>query len=247
MLAFNISGWVSNVFGAVIRSVSMPAFARLRLEGEDMPEHFLKALRLVTGVTIPICLIVGGLARPAVAAIYGPKWLPAASALVGLSVLGAGRILVELAGDYLVTLGRTRTVFLAMIPWLAALATTLILVARPYGIAGVGAGQAVVVVCIVGPVYGVLLRSTGVGIWTTLRALAPGLVWALAAAVTAHLVASAVGSPFWGALIGACAGVAVAAIPFGPLLVRKRAELRVRLSRNRVPSSPHPVGSAVQS
>ncbi len=247
MLAFNISGWASNVFGAVIRSVSLPTFARLRLEGADMPEQFLKALRLVTGVTVPVCLIIGGLARPAVAAIYGPKWLPAASALVGLSVLGAGRILIELAGDYLVTLGRTRSVFFALIPWLAALATTLILVARPYGIAGVGAGQAVVVVGIVGPVYAVLLRSTGVRIWTTLRALGPGVAWALAAAVTAHLVASAVGSPFGGALVGACAGCVVAAIPFGPLLVRKRAALRVRLSRTRAPASPQPAGSVVQS
>jgi O-antigen/teichoic acid export membrane protein len=247
MLAFNISGWASNVFGAVIRSVSMPAFARLRLDGADMPEQFLKALRLVTGVTVPVCLIIGGLARPAVAAIYGPKWLPAASALVGLSVLGAGRILIELAGDYLVTLGRTRSVFFALIPWLAALTTTLIVVARPYGIAGVGAGQAVVVVAIVGPVYAILLRSTGVRVGATLRAVAPGVVWALAAAVTAHFVASAVGSPFGGALAGASAGIVVAAIPFGPLLVRKRAAVRVRLGRNTGPSSPHPASSIAQS
>jgi O-antigen/teichoic acid export membrane protein len=247
MLAFNISGWASNVFGTVIRSVSLPAFARLRLEGADMPAQFLKALRLVAGVTIPVCLIIGGLARPAVEAIYGPKWLPAASALVGLSVLGAGRILIELAGDYLVALGRTRSVMIALIPWLAALVATLVLVARPYGIAGVGAGQAIVVVCIVAPVYAVLLRGTGVGVWATLRALAPGVAWALAAAMTAHLVASAVGSAFAGALIGATAGVVVAAIPFGPLLLRKRGALRIRLSRKTAPSSPQPAGSIARS
>jgi O-antigen/teichoic acid export membrane protein len=247
MLAFNISGWASNVFGAVIRSVSMPAFARLRLEGRDMPEQFLKALRLVAGVTVPVCLILGGLARPAVVAIYGPKWSAAASALVGLSVLGAGRILIELAGDYLVTLGRTRSVFFALIPWLAALAATLILVARPYGIAGVGAGQAVVMVCIVAPVYAVLLRGTGVGVWAALRALAPGIAWALAAAVAAHLIAAAVGSPFAGTLIGGAVGVGVAAIPFGPLLISKRHALRLHLSRHPAPSSPHPAGSIAQS
>lgn len=247
MLAFNISGWASNVFGAVIRSVSMPAFARMRLEGRDMPEQFLKALRLVTGVTVPVCLILGGLARPAVVAIYGPKWSAAASALVGLSVLGAGRILIELAGDYLVTLGRTRSVFFALIPWLAALAATLILVARPYGIAGVGAGQAIVVLCIVAPVYGLLLRGTGVGIWAALRALAPGVAWALAAAVAAHLVAAQVGSPFAATLIGGAAGVLVAAIPFGPLLISKRETLRLRLQRRPAPPSPHPAGQVAQS
>jgi O-antigen/teichoic acid export membrane protein len=247
MLAFNISGWASNVFGAVIRSVSMPAFARLRLEGHDMPEQFLRALRLVTGVTVPVCLIIAGLARPAVVAIYGPKWSAAASALVGLSVLGAGRILIELAGDYLVTLGRTRSVFFALIPWLAGLATTLILVARPYGIAGVGTGQAVVVVGIVAPVYGVLLRSTGVGVWATLHALAPGVAWALAAGVAAHLVAAAIGSPLWGMLVGGGVGVLVAAIPFGPILIRKRRKLLLHLTRRAAPASPSPAGSVVHS
>ena len=247
MLAFNISGWASNVFGTVIRSVSMPAFARLRLAGEDMPAQLLKALRLVTGVTVPVCLIIGGLARPAVAAVYGPKWVPAASALVGLSVLGAGRMVIELAGDYLVTLGRTRSVFLALIPWLASLATTLILVARPYGIAGVGAGQAVVVVGVVGPVYLVLLKSTGVGVRRALRALAPGVAWGVAAAGTAHLVASAVGSPFAAVLLGGSAGVVVAAIPFAPLLIRKLAARRGRSSRHPAASSPHPAGSIAQS
>ncbi len=34
VLAFNISGWPMNVFGSVVRSVSLPSFARLRRDGD---------------------------------------------------------------------------------------------------------------------------------------------------------------------------------------------------------------------
>ena len=37
VLAFNISGWPMNVFGAVVRSISLPGFAHLQRDGEDMP------------------------------------------------------------------------------------------------------------------------------------------------------------------------------------------------------------------
>jgi hypothetical protein len=56
-----------------------------------------------------------------------------------------------------------------------------------------------------------------------------------------------VGSPFAGALIGGVAGVLVAAIPFGPLLISKRETLRLRLKRRPAPSSPHPAGQVAQS
>ena len=53
-------------------------------------------------------MIIGALAHSAVIAIYGSRWAPAAGALVGLSLLGAGRIILELTGDFLITQGRTK-------------------------------------------------------------------------------------------------------------------------------------------
>jgi lipopolysaccharide exporter len=76
MLAFNISGWPINVFGAVITNVSLPGFSRLRLEGVAMSEQFVRALRLVASVVLPVCLIIAALARPAVTAIYGARSRP---------------------------------------------------------------------------------------------------------------------------------------------------------------------------
>ncbi len=221
MLAFNISGWPINLFGAIIRSVSLPGFSRLRRDGAAMPEQFLRALRLVAGVTMPICLVIGALAHPAVIAIYGHKWTPAAAALVGLSVMGAGRILLELCGDFLVSLGRTRAVFVAQIPWLLALTAALVWAAPRHGIRGVAFGQAVVIVAVVLPVYAVLLRRGEVRSRDALRTLAPPVLWAVAAAAVAHVVAGAVANPYAACLAGGSAGLALAALPFLPMVARR--------------------------
>lgn len=220
LLAFNISGWPINVFGAVIRSVSLPGFSRLRLDGESMPEQYVRALRLVASVTVPICFVIGALAEPAVVAIYGDKWAPAASALVGLSLLGAGRILLELSGDFLVSLGRTRALFVAQVPWLVALTATLLLVAPTYGIRGVGYGQAVVVIALVFPVYALFLRQSGVRIRGLLRAVLPGFVWGCLAAVGAHAVSSSIDNPFLACALGGTVGLAIAALPFARRALR---------------------------
>jgi PST family polysaccharide transporter len=236
LLAFNISGWPTNVFGAVIRSVSLPAFSRLRLAGEAMPVQFVRALRLVAAVTVPICFIIGALARPAVVAIYGTRWAPAASALVGLSVLGASRILLELSGDFLVSLGRTGAVMLAQVPWLLALTAALIVVAPEYGIRGVGWAQAIVVVAVVGPVYAVFLRRSGLRIGDMLIALLPAILLGLLAGAAAHLVASRLGNPVLACVAGGAAGLLTAAIPFLPTIVRRGSPLQGRHFREAAPS-----------
>jgi PST family polysaccharide transporter len=249
MLAFNISGWPMNVFGAVIRSVSLPGFSRLRYEGEAMPAHFVRALRLVAGVTLPVCLIVGAVARPAVVAIYGPRWSTAASALVGLSVLGAGRILLELSGDFLVSVGRTRALLVAQVPWLVALTTTLLLVAPSYGIRGVGVAQAFVVVVVVGPVYALFLRRAGVRVRDALRALIPAILWAFLAAAGAHVVSSSIGDAFLACVAGGAVGIGIAVVPFAPTIARRASSILVarRVGGDRSVTSVDPVETGAEA
>jgi O-antigen/teichoic acid export membrane protein len=221
MLAFNISGWPINLFGAVISNVSLPGFSRLRGQGAAMPDHFVRALRMAAAVTLPICFIIGGLARPAVITIYGTRWAPAASALVGLAVLGAGRILLTLCGDFLVSLGRTRAVMVAQVPWLVALSTTLIFVAPRFGIRGVGVAQACVVIFVMGPVYALFLRRAGVSVRALLAALRRPVLWGVLAAVSAHLVASLIGDNLLACVAGGTVGLLVAAIPFVGIIARR--------------------------
>ncbi|HEY5154996.1 MAG TPA: lipopolysaccharide biosynthesis protein [Acidimicrobiales bacterium] len=226
VLAFNISGWPMNVIGAVVRSVSLPGFAQLRRDGEAMPEHFLSALRVVAGISLPICLILGALARPAILTIYGDKWSAAAAALVGLSVLGATRILLELMADFLVSLGRTRAVFLAQLPWLVGLTIALLIAVRQHGIAGAGVAQAVVAVGLMTPIYLWFLNRAGVRPASVAGSLWSPLLWALLAAAVAGVVAGSFSVPFVGCLVGGTAGLVVYLIPNAATIRGVVAEIR---------------------
>lgn len=206
VMAFNISGWPMNVFGAVIRSISLPGFAHLQRDGQSMPQHFTQSLGTVATLTLPVCAILGGLAVPVVTAVYGDEWTGAAVALTGLCVLGAARILIELTADFLVTLGRTRAVFLAQVPWILALVAALVVLVRGHGIAGAGAAQAIVAVGLMVPIYLFLLRRVGVATTGVARVVLPPMFWALLSAGVAWFVASRFPNPFVATVAGTAAG-----------------------------------------
>jgi O-antigen/teichoic acid export membrane protein len=233
-LAFNISGWPMNVFGAVVRSVSLPGFAHLRNAGELAAGHFASALRLVASVTIPICLLLGALAEPVITLVYGSQWSAAAGALVGLSVLGAARIVIELCGDYLVSLGRTRAVFLTQVPWLLGLLAGLVIVVPRAGIGGAGAVQAGVALAVV-LLYTVMLARAGVAPRLVLSALGPPAAWAVVAAVIAHTVAGRFDRPLVAVLAGGGVAAVVYLAPFLPSIRRGVTAWRAGAGEDEVP------------
>lgn len=212
VLAFNISGWPVSVFGTVIRSVSLPGFARLRLDGAVMADRFVEALGAVARLTIPICVLLGVLADQLVVLVYGDQWTAASAALVGLSIMGACRLVLELAADYLVSLGRTRAVLALQLPWLVALAAALIVGVGRAGIAGAGAAQAVVAVAIMLPAYAAVLARSGIRPLALVTALAPALAWAATAGAAAALVARWSSSLPLAVAGGVTAGLAVTAL-----------------------------------
>jgi PST family polysaccharide transporter len=163
VLAFNLSSWPVNVFSQPVRQVAPATFARLH---DDVPARcraFVLSAGLLAAVTVPVCLVLTGAAAPLVALLYGARWSPVAQALVWLGVLAALRILFELAYDYLVVIGSTKVVLAVQLIWLAALVPGVYVGARLAGIAGAAAGQVVVAVVVVLPIYLVYLRSVGIG------------------------------------------------------------------------------------
>jgi O-antigen/teichoic acid export membrane protein len=229
VLAFNISGWPMTVFGTVVRSVSLPSFARLRRDGASMPDRLAAALRLLASITLPVCFLLGALATPLIKTVYGNKWALAAAALVGLSILGAARVLIELISDFLISLGRTRAVFVAQLPWLAGLIVGLLVGVHTHGIAGAGAAQAIVSVGLIIPIYIFFLSRAGVSPGKVLGSLLPPTIWSLVAAAVAFVVASRASQPLVATLIGGAAGVAVYLVANGNAL--RKAYLAFKASR----------------
>ena len=209
VLAFNISGWPMNVFGSIVRSVSLPSFSRLQRHGESMSDRFADGLRLVASISFPVCFVLGALAHPLIETVYGSRWSLAASALIGLSMLGAARIIIELTGDFLITLGRTKDVFYAQVPWLLGLIVGLVVGVRTHGIAGAGAAQAIVSIGLMVPLYFLFTVRAGVPLRSILGALFPPLAWSCVAALVAYLVSRTASNAPLACLAGASAALVV--------------------------------------
>ncbi|MFE3779771.1 oligosaccharide flippase family protein [Amycolatopsis sp. NPDC059090] len=169
--AFNLSSWPVNMFSMVVRRVSLPAFAALQGDREAREAAFARFSSLLAVFTLPVCVLLGLLALPLVSSLYSSKWSASAAALQWLAVLAAVRVACELAYDYLVALGRSRTTMWLQGGWLAALAITLPIGASLDGIQGVAIAHAAVALFVALPAFGIAVARTGIHLASLLRPL----------------------------------------------------------------------------
>ncbi|MET8946683.1 oligosaccharide flippase family protein [Streptomyces sp. NPDC004542] len=172
VLAFNISGWPVRIISEAARRVSFAGFSRLAGSPQALAQGFSRALGVVITGTVPLCVLLAGLAEPVIRLVYGDRWAPAAPALPWLMVLGLIRIGGELAYDCLVAIGQRRSLFLVQGLWLAALVPVLLLAARVNGVVGVSQGHVLVAGGLVVPVFLIALRRGGIGTGRIARACA---------------------------------------------------------------------------
>ncbi|MER6196297.1 oligosaccharide flippase family protein [Streptomyces sp. NPDC001586] len=172
VLAFNISGWPVRIVSEAARRVSFAGFSRLAESPKALADGFGRALAVLVTVTVPLCVLLAGLAGPIVELVYGERWGPAARALPWLMALGLIRIGCELAYDCLVAIGRRRSLIAVQGIWLLLLIPVLVAGARTGGIAGVAQGQVLVAAVVVVPVYLVALHRGGIPFAGIVRACA---------------------------------------------------------------------------
>ncbi|MDX3534794.1 oligosaccharide flippase family protein [Streptomyces sp. MB09-01] len=172
VLAFNISGWPVRIVSEAARRVSFAGFSRLAESPKALADGFGRALAVLVTVTVPLCVLLAGLAGPIVELVYGERWGPAARALPWLMALGLIRIGCELAYDCLVAIGRRRSLIAVQGIWLLLLIPVLVAGARTGGIAGVAQGQVLVAAVVVVPVYLVALHRGGIRFAVVARACA---------------------------------------------------------------------------
>jgi O-antigen/teichoic acid export membrane protein len=235
VLALNLSNWPITMFSQPVSNVAPAVFARLQRDRATMRTTFVSAAALLCAAALPICLLIGGSARPLIGYVYGARWAPAAGPLRGLALLAAVQIFLLLAYDFLVVLRRSRFVLMIQLAWLLVLVPALIAGARAGGIGGASLAEAAVALFGVLPWYLVELRSVGIRPPALLAHLglpvAGGLATGLVALAAARLAPSNV-------LALAASGVAAAAI-LGLLVYRMREVLALLRS----PAAPPPSAS----
>lgn len=195
MIAFNLSGFPVSTLSTTVRSVSLPAFGRLRDSPAAAGAAFATATRVLVSATALVSVLLAALAWPLIRVVYGGRWLPAAAPLVFLAGLGLFRVFHELAYDYLAALGRSRLLLGVQLGWLAALVVLLPLGASRGGLAGIGVGHLVAAYGLILPAYLIVLRRHSVRPGPLLRGCL---------------------RPAAAALAGAAAGVACLRLPVSP-------------------------------
>ncbi|MEV6114656.1 oligosaccharide flippase family protein [Streptomyces sp. NPDC052109] len=184
VLAFNMSGWPVRIISEAARRVSFAGFSRLADSPQALAQGFSRALGVLVAGTVPLCVLLGGLAAPVVHLVYGSRWLPAATALPWLMALGLVRIGCELAYDCLVATEQRRALLLVQGLWVVALVPVLLVGARLGGIVGVSQGHVLVAAGLVVPAFLHALNRAGIGLVPIARACA----WPLLGGVAMALV-----------------------------------------------------------
>jgi O-antigen/teichoic acid export membrane protein len=221
VLASNLSGWPVTMFSQPVRNVAPAAFARVQHDPAKMRTGFLSVAGLLCGVTLPVCLMLSGLASPLIGFVYGARWLPSAQPLRWLAVLAAFQILFELTYDYFVVLAMSRIVFTLQLVWLLILIPGLVAGARIGGVSGAAMAETFIAAGLVLPWYLRELHRIGIGA----RALAGRLWLPVTAASAAGLCCYAAGRVAPGHLAALAAGGLVTAAVIGLIGYRLRADL----------------------
>jgi O-antigen/teichoic acid export membrane protein len=223
VLAFNLSSWPVSVFSQPLRSVAPALFSRLQHEPLRMREDFLRVLRLLAVVALPLCAVLAVSAPELVQLVYGEAWAPAAEVLRLLAVLAALRILSELAYDFLVVLGRSQAILLSQVACIAALVPALWWSTSSFGTQGAAGALVAVALAVSAPLYLVQLRQSGLAPRRVLAAALPGVLLAVLAGGGSALLLDAV-SP---GLPGVLASGTAASLLVGAGAWRHRADLGV--------------------
>ncbi len=126
-----------------IDTVAFPSYTKLQDDSAILRQAFRFTLRCISVVTIPVGLGLIFCAGPVISILYGERWMPAASVVVGLTLAAILRSLSSHAGNIFKAIGRPDLLTKIGVARAIVLIPALIYGAH-YGIAGVALAQAAV-------------------------------------------------------------------------------------------------------
>lgn len=174
----------------VIGSVALPAFAHLQTDLERLRSAYLRAVRALAAVIVPVTVGVALTAPALVPVVFGDQWQPAVVPLRVLALSGPALALVRLNGTLWEGTGRPG-LSLAMSAYSVALLVPAFLIGVRHGVVGVAIAYTVTVHLAVAPAVVLVSRTTGIPVLRQLANLGSVVAAVGAMAVTTVLVAGA--------------------------------------------------------
>jgi lipopolysaccharide exporter len=247
VLGFNIASWPVTLLGSMISSVSMPAISRMKSNARTLRSAISSGARALAVVVAPICALSIAFAHQLVHCIYGTKWAAAAGVLTVLSLYGGISIICMLFSNIISGLGRSRSLLVVQLIWLAALVPAMAIGVKHDGIDGAATAHVAVITPIVLPCYVFLLkRVTHIRLRSLLSAILPPILAAAAAAAVAVRVAALLAQPLLQLAVGlAIGGLLYVAMTAPQLIMLLSAQQAAKLRLDRVSQAYASAGRAI--
>jgi O-antigen/teichoic acid export membrane protein len=131
-LAYNAAALPATSFTELVMRVFFPLFARLQEDPRALRETYLKALRHVANVAIPMSGFLFVFADDFIRLVYGPKWASAVPLLMAFSIYGVLRSVAGVTAEVFKATGQTQAIFVLAILNLVIVGWVL-LIAAPHG------------------------------------------------------------------------------------------------------------------
>lgn len=234
-IAFNVSNWPMSALGQVVRSVSIPAFARLAAGAKDT--SLAAVLGPVWAVALLAGLLLAALSGPVIALVYGARWLPAAAVLAWLGLFGSLRALFDLAASYLLARGASTATLVVQVLWIAGLVPAVLAGIGLGGTPGAAAAHLATALLVVCPAYAVALRRSGADLAAVARGLWPPVLAAVPAGAAALAAVALLPDPLTGLLAGGLAGTCAYALLLGRWFARQLGGVRRLMTREDSPAA----------
>lgn len=110
-LAFNTVSQPQMRVVSQITSVAFPVYSRIKDDKERLREVYLKTIKMIAAISVPLIAIIFVATRDFVLVFYGPKWLPAVLPIKIMSLFGLIRALTSVAGPIFLSQGKPNIEF----------------------------------------------------------------------------------------------------------------------------------------
>lgn len=161
----------------VVSSVALPAFATLQDDRIRLASGYLRAVRALSAVVIPVTVGIALTAPDLVPVLFGEQWRPAVAPLRVLAVSGPALAMVRLNGNLFEGMGRAG-VSLAISAVTLALLVPAFLVGVRHGVMGVAIAYTATAYLGLLPAAHMVARTAGIGVGQQIRNVLPVLAGA---------------------------------------------------------------------